>query len=330
MTIEKKRIIDIANNYKNKNILVIGDVMLDSYMWGEVNRISPEAPIPVVSVSKTEYRLGGAANVAMNVKSLGANPILCSILGDDKYADIFTAKLKEIGLIDFGIVVEENRKTSVKTRIISKGQHLLRVDEEDTFPLSNLSENTLMQRIKDLIDTKNITSIIFEDYDKGVLSKQIIENCINYAKTYNISICVDPKRNNFFNYKNIDIFKPNFKEFCEGLKIDLNNTDFEKIANVGKLFIKENNIRILLITLSEKGIIIMNENAWQHYPAEIRDISDVSGAGDTVISVTNMCLCADATTEEIAQISNLAGGLVCEKTGVVPIVLDELINDINY
>jgi D-glycero-beta-D-manno-heptose-7-phosphate kinase len=327
MIISKKRVSELFDSFKNKKVLIIGDVMLDSYMWGKVNRISPEAPIPVVSVAKTEYRLGGAANVALNIKSMGANPILCCVTGIDKYADIFNDLLKIRGIGNDGVISEEGRKTTVKTRIISKGQHLLRVDEEDTFPVSNEIENLLLDRVLEITEKQKPGLIIFEDYDKGLISESMIKTVISIAKNSGIKVCVDPKKLNFNNYQGANLFKPNFAEFCEGIKIDIDKSDILKLAKASKKFMRDNDIEILMITLSEHGIFIADKNTHHHFPAEIRDISDVSGAGDTVISIAGLCLSVDASITETAIISNIAGGLVCEKTGVVPINIDELLNE---
>lgn len=269
--------------------------------------------------------MGGAANVALNIKAMGAEPILCSVVGDDNYAEIFKNILVEQNLSDLGVIHEKKRKTTVKTRIISGGQHILRVDEEDTSLISNTSTNELFKKIKELISIKNVKLIIFEDYDKGVISSELIKMVSNYARVNKIIVSVDPKKRNFDNYKEIDLFKPNFTEFCDGLKIDLKNNQIKLIAEEAHAFIINNKIDTLLLTLSEQGVFICNKNGWKHFVAEIRDISDVSGAGDTVISVASLLYLAGAENNEIAITANFAGGLVCEKTGVVPVNIKELL-----
>ncbi len=319
---------DIVDNYikgfKNKKVLIVGDVMVDAYMWGNVNRISPEAPIPVVSIKERDYRLGGAANVALNVSALGAEVILCSVIGKDEQGKIFKELLSKRELTNKGIVESDIRKTTVKTRIISNGQHLLRVDEEEVGNINNNCENELFNKISNILIDSNIDVIIFEDYDKGVLSKNLISKICSLAKQKDIYTTVDPKKDNFNFYNGVSLFKPNLKEFSEGVKEYIAKDDIKMLKKYAKEFIKQQNIDNLLITLSENGVFIANDTEMLHFGAEVRDISDVSGAGDTVISVASLLLASGASIDEIAQISNIAGGLVCEKTGVVPININEL------
>lgn len=313
--------------FATKNVLVIGDVMIDSYLWGGVNRISPEAPIPIVSVSRREYRLGGAANVALNIKALGGTAYLCSVIGNDDNSEIFKQLLAKHNLSDDGIICHHSRKTTNKTRIISGSQHLLRVDDEiDTNINLDLSE-LLLSKLKTICIDKKIDLIIFEDYDKGVLTEYNIKKSIDYAKEKNIATAVDPKKRNFSFYQNVDLFKPNHKEFCDGVKCEIEKSDTKSLTEHGKLFVSEMGTGMLLLTLSEHGVFVCDATNCYQYPAEIRDIADVSGAGDTVISVAGLLLCSGANQAQIAKISNIAGGLVCEKAGVVPIDPDDLKNE---
>ena len=292
--------------------------MVDAYLWGSVSRISPEAPVPVVSISKRENRLGGAANVALNIVALGATPILCGIIGADSKGDVFLDLLKESNLSAEGTVIDKSRKTTSKTRIISSAHHMLRVDEETTEYLDSNSEQKFLEKISSLLESKKIDVIILEDYNKGVLTEKVISETIAMAKAKNIPVTVDPKNSNFFQYKGATLFKPNLKEFIEGTKIDWSTFNIEALKKQALKFKQELQIDKLLITLSEKGALICGENEI-HVPAEIRNIADVSGAGDTVIAVASLALSAGLSDEQIVRISNLAGGLVCEKVGVVPI-----------
>ncbi|MCF0207354.1 MAG: D-glycero-beta-D-manno-heptose-7-phosphate kinase [Bacteroidales bacterium] len=313
----------IFEKISSKKVIVVGDVMIDSYMLGNVNRISPEAPVPIVSVSERKYRLGGAANVALNIASFGATVYLCSVIGNDAKGKIFRQLLRDNNLPDSGIISSENRTTTTKTRIISGSQHLLRIDEEDDSQISDELRELVLSRISQIIDNEQIDALIFEDYDKGILSPELIHKITALCRQNKIKTTVDPKKRNFNAYKDITLFKPNLKEFCEGCKIE-KTTDIEALKPYAKEFLHKNNFDILMITLSENGILICTRKDFTHIPAEIRDIVDVSGAGDTVISVASLLLTTTENVREIARIANIAGGIVCEKVGVVPIDLETL------
>jgi len=321
---ELKKVFSLFNQF---NILVIGDVMIDSYMWGKVERISPEAPIPVVSVTKKENRLGGAANVALNVKALGANPIICSVIGNDDKGNEFLQLLNNHGLPTNGMLQNNDRITTVKTRVISSNQHLLRVDEETDKNINIEIEAEFIAKIENIINTEKIHAIIFEDYDKGAITPLLIQKIVALANQNKIPTLVDPKKRNFNYYQNVTLFKPNFKELVEGLKLDIKKSDNEEIKKAAQRIQNEWNIGNVLITLSELGVFISNGKTTHNLPAEIRDIADVSGAGDTLISTATLCMAANLSIFDIATISNMAGGLVCEKVGVVPIDKQLLLNE---
>jgi len=323
--VSKIDIKEIFNSFNNLNIVIIGDVMIDSYMWGDVNRISPEAPVPIISSTHQENRLGGAANVALNVQALGANAILCSVIGDDAKAHIFNSLLKKRKLSQEGIVEDKSRQTTVKTRVIADNQHLIRVDEEIDTELSGETEMLFIDKIKEIILSKKIDAIIFEDYDKGCITTEVISKIVEIANNKNIVTLVDPKKRNFNNYKNVTLFKPNFKELVEGMKSEISKEDFEGVFEIGKKLQKKLSAQIVLVTLSELGVFVSYNNSYKIVPAEIRDIADVSGAGDTMISIASLCLAAKLSPEDIAVISNIAGGLVCEKIGVVPVEKEKLL-----
>ncbi|MBL4623773.1 MAG: D-glycero-beta-D-manno-heptose-7-phosphate kinase [Flavobacteriales bacterium] len=293
--------------------------MIDSYMWGEISRMSPEAPVPIVTVSKKENRLGGAANVALNIQALGANPILCSIIGDDQSGNEVIDLLKKQNLSQEGIIQAPYRPTTVKTRIIAADKHALRVDEEIEADISVPLQDALFQTVSKLISSENIDAILFEDYNKGVLTKTIIERIIQLGESNGIPTVADPKKKNFLSYNNITLFKPNLKELNEGLAIEVDPDDPVSLNNGLELLKKEIDFKNALITLSEHGIAINDGSKTYTHPAYKRNILDVSGAGDTVLSVAALCLALNVSKEIIANLSNLAGGLVCEQVGVVPI-----------
>jgi rfaE bifunctional protein kinase chain/domain len=313
----------IFEQFPGKRIAVVGDVMLDAYLRGGVFRVSPEAPVPIVSLDKKEDRLGGAANVALNLVSLGAKAIICSVIGNDKDGNRLVELLAEQGISSEGIVQSENRQTTVKTRVIGNNQQLLRIDAEQTDDINDSEENQIIAKIQNLIP-QGIDALIFEDYNKGVLTQNVIQKIIQLCQENQIVTTVDPKKTNFLAYKGVTLFKPNLKELKEGLDVHFsieNKSDFEKaVLQLEQILQNE----ITFITLSENGVFIKNEADKIYIPAHLRNIADVSGAGDTVISVATLCLTLGLPISEIAEIANLAGGLVCEKSGVVSIELTQL------
>lgn len=317
----------LFHHFNSLTALIIGDVMIDAYYWGKVERISPEAPVPVVQVQKRENRLGGAANVALNVKSLGAKAIICSVVGDGSKGDMFRNTLKENNFTTAGIIDSNERMTTVKTRVISQGTHLLRVDEEITTPLSKTDERHLLKCIKGILDKQKVDVIIFEDYNKGVLTENVINSVINWAKGLNIPIAVDPKKENFFAYKGVTLFKPNLKELREGLRVEFDKNDTEALqSSINDLQERLNN-ELTMVTLSELGVITKSKDGFYTEPAHERNIMDVSGAGDTVISVASLALAGGANPELMTSLANLAGGLVCEQVGVVSINKELLLEE---
>lgn len=312
-------------SFKGKCIVVLGDVMLDSYIRGDVQRVSPEAPVPIVSFKNREERLGGAANVALNLLALGANPVLCSVIGKDEDGSRLLHEAKQNNLDVLGFVEDESRQTTVKIRIIGNNQQLLRVDKEQTNPISEIAEQKLLDRIIQIMDSQTVDALIFEDYNKGVLTPNVISKVIEICKKRNISTTVDPKKDNFMSFRGVTLFKPNFKELKEGLGMDFSFEKGAQFENAVDTLQAELNAEIIFVTLSEHGVYIKHRNENGVYiDAHRRAIRDVSGAGDTVIAVATMGLVAKMNAKEIAEIANIAGGLVCEKSGVVSVNMDEL------
>jgi len=301
--------------------------MLDSYLFGNVERISPEAPVPIVNILSKEDKLGGAANVATNIKNLGGTPILCSVIGKDQKGDTFLSTLKKLNIKDDYILQSENRITTVKTRVIGNSHQMLRIDEEIKDELIDDQEK-FIKIIDDAINKEKIDCILLQDYDKGIINEDIIKFVVKKAKSLNIPTIVDPKRKNFHNYKNITLFKPNFKEFKDGLNLIL--SDKIETLKKGSKILHKRGIEIIFVTLSEEGIFVSykkdKDTISKIIPGIPREVVDVSGAGDTVISVVSM-LINDMNIEEIAKISNIAGGIVCEEIGVVSIDKDKLLKE---
>ena len=318
-----KSLDEIFDEFSGLKALIVGDVMIDSYIWGKVERISPEAPVPVISITNKEIRLGGAANVAKNVAALGATPLLCSVIGKDSDGKSFLDLQETRGMDTRGIVQSEDRMTTVKERMLSSSQQLLRIDRETTKPLHKKDKENLLKKVDLLIKEADV--VIFEDYNKGVLDKKLIKSIVQLAQTNNIPTAVDPKKENFLNYENVTLFKPNLKEIKEGLKLDFKNDDEAAIAEASKSLRSKMAVEKVLITRSEHGVFI-SSNEHQHFiPAHVRSISDVSGAGDTVVSTASLCVALGLPDKFIAELSNLAGGLVCEHLGVVSIDKEQLL-----
>jgi D-glycero-beta-D-manno-heptose-7-phosphate kinase len=321
----KNNIESIFEGFGQISIMVIGDAMVDSYIYGKVERISPEAPVPVVSVQRREKRLGGAANVALNLKGLGANPIICSIVGRDNVGDDFLEILNRENIPYQGIVRSNHRKTTLKERILAGSQQMMRVDEETDFPLFIEEENLLKQKIEQQIEF--CQGVVFEDYDKGTVNEEIIRFTIELANQKGIPVVVDPKKKNFLHYKGATLFKPNFKELKEGLKLDIDASDMDAVWEACAQLKQALGSKYILTTLSDKGMVLYSDDERIHLDAHLRKIADVSGAGDTVISLTILGMAMGLPMQQNLAIANLAGGLVCEYLGVVPVSKEDLLKE---
>ena len=315
----------IADGFTRTSALVVGDVMVDAYLWGHVERMSPEAPVPVVQVTDRSVRLGGAANVALNLHALGAKPIIVSVTGNDVHADTIEQLLRADGLATDGIVRSAKRRTTVKTRIISANQHVVRIDEEMETDLISEEEDLLLSRVKELITSTRPGVVILEDYNKGVLTERVIQGVIDEAKKQGVPVAVDPKKKNFFAYSGVDLFKPNLKELREGMKLELHSGDKEGVRNAVRQLEARIKNKASLISLSEHGVYVHKEGEEHFLAAHQRTIVDVSGAGDSVIAVAALCLAQGLPLGSLAAWSNLAGGLVCEHVGVVPVDRQQLL-----
>lgn len=321
-----KQAADIFEAFNNINVLIVGDVMIDRYLNGHVSRISPEAPVPVVHLQDSEDRLGGAGNVALNVQALGATPFLCSVIGDDEDSSALLRLLPENGMTNEHILTSSERVTTVKTRVLSNNQHLLRIDREDNHDLSEAEANRFLEHIRHTLDTQHIQVILLQDYNKGVLSQQVIQELILEGTRRDIPIAVDPKFKNFWAYRDVTLFKPNLKEIRAQLP-DPIGTDLASLQHAAQqIQIKLGN-RYTMITLSEKGLFIFENGVGQVIPTFPRAVADVCGAGDTVVSITALGLALKLPMTKVAILSNLAGGQVCEKVGVVPVDKAQLLKE---
>lgn len=309
------------------HVVVVGDVMLDNYWWGDVDRISPEGPVPVVALHKRESRLGGAANVALNCKALGAKVTLASIVGDDKEGALLISLAKDAGVNTDLIQLSTHRPTTSKTRVISRNQQMMRLDEEVTDDLYVEEEHPFIDAVLKFIQIEKPDVLIFEDYNKGLLKENVIERITSHCNETNTVTAVDPKKKNFLSYKHVTIFKPNLKEVREGLNLSLEKINQQTLNEVHERLKKELQHEITFITLSEKGVFYNNGKTTTIIPSHLRNIADVSGAGDTVIAVASMVYTLTKDAALMASLSNLAGGLVCEQVGVVPIDKDLLMQE---
>lgn len=312
----------LLQDFAQYKVLVLGDVILDIYMQGDVHRISPEAPVPIVDVKHQEARLGGAANVAMNLQALGAKVLLCSIIGADTAGERLQALARSAGLDTSGLLCDPIRKSTCKTRILSEGHHMLRIDEEIQDPLSTAQSKALQQAIEERLRTCQL--LIFQDYDKGVLTAPLITETIAAARRLQVPIAVDPKRRNFFSYAGATLFKPNLKEFEESMHFVWQKGNLEVLQQQATRLREQMQLEEVLITLSEEGMYAQNAQEERHEPAQRRQIVDVSGAGDAVMSVAALCKAQGLSMAKVLALANLAGGWVCETPGVVPITAKAL------
>ena len=309
----------LFQDFSKLKVVIIGDVMLDTYWWGQVDRISPEAPVPVVSLLRKEHRVGGAANVALNTVALGAQTSIVSVIGSD--ADgVLLQSLFDAQKIDTSyLLTHTSRITTNKTRVMSRNQQMMRLDAEITTPISSDIENLLLQKFTACLDAKKPDVVIFEDYDKGVLTPTFIKAAISVCTERNIVMSVDPKKNNFLAYKGVTLFKPNLKEVKEGLQVSIPSVTLENLRTVHAVLQTHLAHQISLITLSEKGMFFDTGDTAKIIPTHVRSIADVSGAGDTVIAVASLVYAATKNIELATEMANIAGGLVCEEVGTAAI-----------
>jgi rfaE bifunctional protein kinase chain/domain len=319
--LNKERILELKNNFKNKKIAIIGDLMLDGYFWGDVFRVSPEAPVPVVEIDDEFFRFGGAANVALNILKLGGIPIPFGVIGNDNDGQILLNLMKDVGISSYGILIDETRPTTNKTRVIAGTQHVVRIDKESKENINSMLQSKIISLLENNIS--DLDAIILQDYNKGVLTEDLISSIIAIGNDNNKIVAVDPKFINFLKFKNTTVFKPNKKESEDilGMRII---TD-EDITTAGEKLLELLNPKYVLLTLGSKGLALFQKNTEEiRIPTKARKVADVSGAGDTVISTLTYALTAGASIEEAAYIANYAGGLVCEEVGIVPIDIEKL------
>ncbi len=322
MKIKQSRIKEIFHKLNDKRIAVIGDVMLDEYLTGSVSRVSPEAPVPVVDIKEHSIRFGGAANVCLNLASLGATPIPFGIIGEDDFGKVFLKMAEKEFFSSEGILSSSSRPTTVKTRVIGSNQHIVRIDKEVKSPLSTEETSTLIQTFKQVVST--LDAVIFEDYNKGVITKELINALIPICIDKNVPIFVDPKFSNFFEYKNVTLFKPNSIETSTALSKDLETIEDYKQAALD--LHKKLQSQHILITLNADGMLLLEDGKhFHHIPTMAVEVADVSGAGDTVISTLIAMYVSGASIKESVVLANNAAGVVVTEVGIIPITQTQLI-----
>lgn len=310
------RLNQLFQDFRGKRIAVLGDLMLDRYYWGSVHRVSPEAPVPVVEVESESIRLGGAANVACNIEALGGEPVLVGLIGNDHVGKSLLEMMKERNLPTRGVVVDGSRPTTIKTRVIAHGQHVVRIDNESKADCPD----HLISRIVDAVryNIRDIDGIIIEDYNKGVVTAEVIRQVLAVAAKYGKIITVDPKFNNFTEYKGVTVFKPNRREVEEVLGGKLKTLD--EVASAGKRLLSMLSAQNVLLTRGEEGMSLFEaDGGVMHVPTMAENVQDVSGAGDTVIATLTMALAGGMGVREACVLANCAGGVVVGAVGIVPI-----------
>jgi len=318
---------ELFKKFSSIKLGVIGDVMLDTYIWGEVERISPEAPVPIVSLKNKEHRIGGAGNVALNLQSLGAKAFVLSVTGEDADAEKLNALFTSQNINCTYCIRSKERITTNKTRVISRNQQMMRLDAEITNDLCNEDQKKLIELFEQFVEKENPDVIILEDYNKGVLTEALIQIVISVCKAKGIVTAVDPKRKNFLRYKGVDIFKPNLKEVKEALNLLFSEVNLRLLQDIHNELSHLLHHHISFITLSEKGVFYSRENESAVISSHLRNIADVSGAGDTVIAVASLVYAATKNVHLMAEIANIAGGLVCEEVGTVAIDKQKLLQE---
>jgi D-glycero-beta-D-manno-heptose-7-phosphate kinase len=318
---------ELFGRFRGMKIGVLGDVMLDTYWWGHVERISPEAPVPVVALDKKEYRIGGAGNVALNLSCLGAQVSVLSVIGSDDDGATLTNLFADNNISTRYLLSKTSRITTSKTRIISRNQQMLRLDSEITHDLSEPDEAELFASVEKFIGEEKPQALILEDYNKGVLTESIITRVIELCRQHSVITTVDPKRKNFLSYKGVNIFKPNIKEVKEGLNLLVEEINENVLDNIHDKLEKKLNHEVSFITLSEKGVYYRRNGHSRIVPSHVRNVADVSGAGDTVIAVASLLYAATKDVDLMAEVANIAGGLVCEEVGTVAINKERLLEE---
>ena len=321
----KKRALDIISNFPNAGVLVIGDVMIDHFIWGNVSRISPEAPVPVVDVHNDSLLLGGCANVLNNIHAIGGRVYVTGVIGSDTIGKQLLSELRGKKIETKGIVVEKGRPTTLKTRIVAHGQQMVRFDKENRKPIPSSSIDKILNYVKGL--REKIGAIVISDYNKGVVSRDLMEGVKEIVNGSDICICLDPKQNNFSIYKGAHIITPNHHEVQRAAGMEISAAD--DIQKLSEFLLKKYDFPAMLVTRGEEGMSLFENGrkiTHTHFPTQAKEVYDVTGAGDTVIGILALGLAAKASIQEATCLANLAAGIVVEKVGTATVSQKELID----
>lgn len=319
--ISKKRALEIIDRFDRSKVLVVGDMMVDQFIWGKVSRISPEAPVPVVNVTSENLLLGGCANVLNNVFSMGGKVAVSGIVGSDTMGTWLTDTLRKMKIDTAGVIVEEARPTIVKTRVIAHNQQVVRFDREDKSPVGRDSLQKIIAYIESMGD--DLGAVIISDYNKGVFSERLVRKIREITAKRGIILCIDPKQSDFSLYRGCDLITPNHQETERALGRELERND--DLMEGGATLLRDFGFGALLVTMGEEGMTLFErDGAATHIPTVAREVFDVTGAGDTVIGVFALCVAAGATFTEAAVLANHAAGIAVGKVGTAPVYRDEL------
>jgi rfaE bifunctional protein kinase chain/domain len=325
LRVSQKRLRQIVNGFSRTSIMVVGDSMLDEYIWGDVSRISPEAPVPVVHVQSRSSRLGGAANVVQNLKSLGVTPYLVSLCGNDGTGNLLREKLEQSGCTSDGLVASRRRSTTIKTRIMARHQQIVRVDAETVSDLTNEESGAMWENVSSRLP--HVEGVIISDYSKGVISKPFIARILSACKKRSLFVAIDPKERHFDLYKGVSVITPNLKEAHAALGLPNAQVNDREIEALGWKIVKKLKLPYLLITLSERGLALFerDSHSFYHLPTVARNVFDVTGAGDTVISVYAAAITGRAKPIEAAYLANHAAGIIVGELGTACVTPQSLL-----
>jgi len=319
---ERKRLHACIDRFPATRILVVGDIVLDHYIWGKVSRISPEAPVPVVNVTKESLLLGGATNVVQNIHALGGSVSVCGVIGSDQAGTQVLQLLRSQHIPTDGLLVDEGRPTTIKTRIIAHSQQVVRFDRETKEGIGKDLHRRIFEQVKRNIAT-GLDGIVLSDYCKGVVTNDLVHDIVKIARKNNIIVAVDPKVSHFNMYRGVTILTPNANEASIGSKVDI--TDEESLLRAGTLLLKRLNCAAVLITRGELGMSLFEHGKKvTHIPTVAREVFDVTGAGDTVIATLTLAMASGASMTDAARISNYAAGIVVGIVGTAAVKQDQL------